>query len=148
VVVHATGTPFDGVAGTVQFVGHDFNVFLLETNLVGTGNYGNLSGYWSFAPVEPPPPPDRDEDGIPDEEDNCPSVFNPDQVDENGDGTGDECQLSPEVIEAFLHGDPDCATTAPQADEEIRPKSGLVDLSSEPKRIEQQIVSGDVGSVH
>ena len=44
VVVHATGTPFDGVAGTVQFVGHDFNVFLLETNLVGTGNIGNLSG--------------------------------------------------------------------------------------------------------
>ncbi|MEC8896550.1 MAG: thrombospondin type 3 repeat-containing protein, partial [Planctomycetota bacterium] len=100
VVVHATGTPFDGVAGTVQFVGHDFNVFLLETNLVGTGNYGNLSGYWSFAPVEPPPPPDRDEDGIADEEDNCPSVFNPDQVDANEDGTGDACQLNPEVIEA------------------------------------------------
>ena len=59
VVVHATGTPFDGVSGTVQFVGHDFNVFLLETNLVGTGNYGNLSGFWSFVPVEPPPPPDR-----------------------------------------------------------------------------------------
>ena len=58
----------------------------METNLVGTGNYGNLSGYWEFAPVEPPPPPDRDGDGISDAEDNCLSVANPEQIDENKDG--------------------------------------------------------------
>ena len=100
IVVHGTGTPFDGVSGTVQFVGTDFNAFLVETNLVSTGNYGNLSGYWEFAPVEPPPPPDLDGDGIPDAEDNCPSLLNPDQVDANEDGVGDACQLDPEVSAA------------------------------------------------
>ncbi len=34
---------------------------------------------------------DTDEDGIPDDADNCPTVFNPDQADVNGDGFGDVC---------------------------------------------------------
>ena len=43
--------------------------------------------------------PDRDGDGIPDAEDNCPDVPNPDQIDRGGvgagsapDGVGDACQ--------------------------------------------------------
>jgi hypothetical protein len=35
--------------------------------------------------------PDSDGDGVLDNEDNCPSTFNPDQLDGNGDGTGDAC---------------------------------------------------------
>jgi len=35
---------------------------------------------------------DKDGDGVPDNKDNCPDVFNPDQLDSNGDGTGDACQ--------------------------------------------------------
>jgi hypothetical protein len=35
---------------------------------------------------------DTDKDGIPDEFDNCPDVPNPDQLDSNGDGIGDECE--------------------------------------------------------
>ncbi|HOE62724.1 MAG TPA: FG-GAP-like repeat-containing protein [Candidatus Sumerlaeota bacterium] len=34
---------------------------------------------------------DRDGDGIPNSEDNCPDVYNPDQADSDGDGIGDAC---------------------------------------------------------
>lgn len=37
-------------------------------------------------------PYDHDADGIVDDNDNCPSAFNPDQADSNGDGRGDVCQ--------------------------------------------------------
>jgi len=38
---------------------------------------------------------DSDNDGIPDETDNCPSVYNPDQDDVDGDGVGDDCDNCP-----------------------------------------------------
>ena len=37
--------------------------------------------------------PDRDGDGVPDDLDNCPDITNPDQIDTDGDGTGDACEL-------------------------------------------------------
>ncbi|MFQ5635864.1 MAG: putative Ig domain-containing protein, partial [Gammaproteobacteria bacterium] len=40
---------------------------------------------------------DRDDDGVPDGDDNCPDVPNPGQGDGNGDGTGDLCE--PPVID-------------------------------------------------
>lgn len=36
-------------------------------------------------------PPDQDGDGVTDDEDNCPTVANPDQSDHEGDGLGDAC---------------------------------------------------------
>ena len=37
---------------------------------------------------------DTDEDGVNDAEDNCPSVANPDQEDEDGNGIGDACDIA------------------------------------------------------
>jgi len=35
---------------------------------------------------------DGDGDSVPDDEDNCPTVYNPDQLDSDGDGIGDACE--------------------------------------------------------
>ena len=40
-----------------------------------------------------PAPKDTDGDGVPDTEDNCPSVSNPDQKDTDQNGTGDACEV-------------------------------------------------------
>ncbi|MHC5023565.1 MAG: lamin tail domain-containing protein [Planctomycetota bacterium] len=40
------------------------------------------------------PPPDADGDGIPDAEDNCPDLPNPDQSDCDNDGIGDVCEIA------------------------------------------------------
>lgn len=37
--------------------------------------------------------PDSDGDGVPDEDDNCPDVWNPGQEDFDDDGTGDACEV-------------------------------------------------------
>jgi len=39
--------------------------------------------------------PDSDGDRVRDKDDNCPSVYNPDQADADGDGVGDACDPSP-----------------------------------------------------
>ena len=38
---------------------------------------------------------DRDNDGVPDDSDNCPSVSNPDQADSDRNGVGDACSSAP-----------------------------------------------------
>jgi len=47
-------------------------------------------------PPVAPPPPDADNDGIPDAEDNCPQTPNPDQKDSDGDKIGDACDDTPQ----------------------------------------------------
>lgn len=48
----------------------------------------------SASPVDDRPQ-DLDQDGVPDEQDNCPTTANPDQKDSDGDGVGDACDQCP-----------------------------------------------------
>lgn len=50
------------------------------------------------------PMPDGDGDGVPDAQDNCRSVANPDQVDRDGDHLGDACDDQPGVANFRLTG--------------------------------------------
>ncbi|HEY0250748.1 MAG TPA: thrombospondin type 3 repeat-containing protein [Kofleriaceae bacterium] len=45
---------------------------------------------------------DRDGDGIPDGQDNCPSIANPDQGNEDGDAYGDVCDPCPYLADATV----------------------------------------------
>jgi len=49
--------------------------------------------------------PDNDGDGIPDDVDNCPTTPNPNQIDSDNDGLGNECDPNPlEILEVLVDG--------------------------------------------
>jgi Thrombospondin type 3 repeat len=54
-------------------------------------------------PKVAPPPPDQDRDGIPDFRDNCPSSYNPDQLDSDHNGKGDVCDAE---WQAYIKANP------------------------------------------
>jgi hypothetical protein len=56
-----------------------------------SAGYSSYKEVWQFNVTRYP---DDDHDGIPNYTDNCPEAFNPDQVDSNGDGIGDACQVT------------------------------------------------------
>jgi len=56
-------------------------------------------------------PPDTDDDGIPNDQDNCPLVNNPDQANTDGDGLGDACDMCPSETVNDADGDRICAGT-------------------------------------
>jgi len=63
----------------------------------------NLFRYFELPPPPPTPVPtaipvaDKDKDGIPDYQDNCPNVKNPDQMDIDRNGVGTLCQQGQEI---------------------------------------------------
>ena len=66
-----------------------------------SGSYKSERNLFAFKEKPPPPPPpplppvkappDQDKDGIPDFRDNCPAAYNPDQLDSDHNGKGDQC---------------------------------------------------------
>ena len=71
------GTATDGTTGT--------------TDDTSTGGEESGTGGSSSSGTTGVVPPDVDADGLPDGEDNCPDVANPDQADADKDGKGDLC---------------------------------------------------------
>ncbi len=49
-----------------------------------------------------------DGDGVPDDEDNCPNAYNPDQIDSDGDGIGDACDINDNETKACCLPDKSC----------------------------------------
>ena len=61
---------------------------------MGTPGFDYQSGYGlvqATLALASLPPPDTDSDGVPDVDDNCPSIANAGQLDYDGDGEGDAC---------------------------------------------------------
>jgi hypothetical protein len=98
-------TPTDGVfyeervtftaIDTVAAPGDTFYLILvLPSTTVGASAYTACAGYVGFCDPAPTGG-DTDGDGVPDDQDNCPTVANPDQTDTDGDGLGDACDPTP-----------------------------------------------------
>ena len=88
--------------GTISYVSDNPEVAVVSGTTiliigVGTCNitaFMDSTGFYRSATITAPfkvKPRDTDEDGIPDDIDNCPDVANPDQSDVDFDGTGDYC---------------------------------------------------------
>lgn len=75
--------------------------FVGDIHPIGTIGVG--SELWALDVT--PPGLDSDGDGFLDENDNCPSVFNPDQFDTDLDGMGDECDPFPQDPNNDVDGD-------------------------------------------
>lgn len=80
---------------------------------------------------------DSDDDGVPDDEDNCPGVPNPDQTDSDGDGIGDACDDTPGEPDVDGDGVPDsqdnCVTT-PNPDQADSDGDGSGDVCDDDNR--------------
>jgi len=73
--------------------------FLEFKGITTTGEWNDIAGDVTrpgyIIEYEPTAPPlDTDADGVPDSEDNCPTIQNPDQTDSDENGIGDACDFA------------------------------------------------------
>jgi len=92
------GSDLDGVERSVEVDLHPGDFLDLAVTPEGTDGRSESAGDAAFSRlVIYSGPPDSDGDGVPDGEDNCPSVFNPGQENADGDAHGDACDNCPNV---------------------------------------------------
>jgi hypothetical protein len=96
------GVPLEGAGRTIRTGDHNgMNVMphsLFDNHLVyGPLTDEQIDGIFAEPLVAEPNIIDWDGDGIPDEYDNCPDSYNPDQMDSDDDGVGDVCDNCAQV---------------------------------------------------
>lgn len=94
-----------GGSGFVGFVSSTPNIAQIQVNEFDGDNIfpdANI-GFDTFRVSDT----DSDDDGIPDNEDNCPDTPNPDQTDSDGDGRGDACDTDPQHFSRYQLDQPE-----------------------------------------
>ena len=76
--------------------------------------------------------PDADGDGVPDSSDNCPTVYNPDQKDSDGNGVGDACQTIADRDGDGIPDSTDNCPDTPNADQADANGNGVGDACETP----------------
>lgn len=102
-----SGTPERRTSPKASRTSSDVDRIHLELLEPGSGSYKSDRNIFSYVDPPPPPPPppplpaapppDADKDGVPDFQDNCPQIANPDQTDIDRNGVGAACQQGIEV---------------------------------------------------
>lgn len=75
----------------------DASMVWTGSKLLVWGGWAHSDGRFGDGAAYRPPAADIDHDGVPDDQDNCLFVANPDQADLDGDGLGDACDACPTV---------------------------------------------------
>ena len=81
-------------------IGHTYRIRIvteldLPVGVIDDANFDYDNVVLRADAEDDPPAPDGDGDGVPDSEDNCPTVANDNQADADNDGIGDACDSTP-----------------------------------------------------
>ena len=81
-------------------IGHTYRIRIvteldLPVGVIDDANFDYDNVVLRADSTDDPPAPDGDGDGVPDSDDNCPTVSNTNQADADGDGIGDACDSTP-----------------------------------------------------